>query len=84
MNLDKDFTETYILGVRLMNNGCFESAYNCIETLKLDKKSFPSYKIILDSYISHLEGSLKTINTPIVSDIKPLSIEQIIKQWEIK
>jgi len=82
MNLDKDFTETYILGIRLINNKLYGTANSCLELLKQDKKAYPQYETILNAYINNLEVCLKTNNTPIVSDIKTSSLETKTEQRE--
>ncbi len=54
-----DFIDTYVLGIKLISNGLYDSAHNCIDLLVADRNGFPDYEPVLTEYIITLEYCLK-------------------------
>jgi len=77
MRKETDITQLYIQGVNALRNGYTGITNSYIGLLELEKKSFPNYNVLINTYINNLEVGLKTNNTPIVSDT--LGLEQKIK-----
>jgi hypothetical protein len=57
--LTTDFIDTYVLGIKLISNGLYDSAKNCIDLLVMDRNGFPDHEPILTEYIVTLEYCLK-------------------------
>jgi len=82
--IDKDLTDAYVLGMKFIQSQLYETAKGTINYIRVTGKHYPEYKTISETYALNLEAFLKTNNAPIVSDIKGLSLENKMKQWETK
>jgi len=76
---ETELTQLYVNGINAYRNGCVGITNSYIGLLELEKKDFPDYNVLINTYINNLEVALNTNNPPIGSDIKGLCLENKIK-----